>query len=140
MNSLNQLLQIMLVLYLGIFTYLIYQIIFYNQHKFLFIKHLLFFYFISKIWINISSKYYLDFKIIFIIIYILGIFISTYILSTYIEKLNIDFYNMFYYEVRYLIILLIVPPILYIIRRNIYKYIYYIKHPWLKPIGIKRLF
>ncbi len=143
MDSLLQLFYISLYLYLGFFTHIAYTIVFFYQKRFIFLKILFFFSFIAYIWIKITNKYNVSFHFILGIIYGIGIILSYLLFEKKLNKLNSK-YIIYLHKMKdriwYLIKIGITPSFFYTIHCYIYKKIYYRKHPWLKPIGIKKLF
>ncbi len=143
MESLYQLLYLCLYLYLGVFTHIAYNIIFFYQKRFVFIKTLVFFFFIAYLWILLTNNYNINFNPMYLFTYILGYVLSNFLFDEYIKKLNtiyLQFLNQAKWKLIYYLKLIAVPPIYYHIRCQIYTKIYFHKHPWLKPLSIKRLF
>lgn len=143
MQSLQQLLYLALYFYLGSFTHITYDTIFFYQKKLLLIKHIIFFSFIAFLWISIANKFSIQMIYIYYIIFIVGYTISYKIFHSYITETNtiykayIDKFKIFLF---YYIKLLLMPPLYNYIKCKIYMKSYYHKYPYLKPIGIKRLF
>lgn len=143
MESLLQLLYLLLYMYLGVFTQILYDILMGYQKKFLTIKALLIFIFVGYLWIAITNMYEISFRFIYFFFYVIGYIISHYIFHSYICDL-LTLYKPYLLRFKdfilYLMHLILVPPILQYIKCKLYTMLYYHKHPWLKPIGIKRLF
>lgn len=143
MESLLQLLYLLLYMYLGVFTQILYDILMGYQKKFLTIKALLIFIFVGYLWIAITNMYEISFRFIYFFFYILGYILSHYIFHSYIYDLLI-LYKPYLFRMKdfslYLLHLILAPPIFQYIKCKLYTKRYYHKHPWLKPIGIKRLF
>lgn len=143
MESLYQLLYLCLYLYLGIFTHLVYSILFFYQKRLIFIKTILFFFFIAYLWIRITNTYDIVFNYLYPISYILGFILSENLFKENLKKLNtkyLQFLNSAKWLLFYYLRRIAVPPIYDYIRCRIYTKYYFHKHPWLKPLGIKRLF
>lgn len=143
MESLKQLLYLLLYFYLGFIAYICYNIIFYYQKRFLIIKAIVFFIIIACIWIHLSNKYEIDFNYFFIISFVLGLFLSQKIFEKYLNKLNEKYIKALVVlkdRCIYLIKIAITPTIYYKFKCYIFKKIYYHKYPWLKPLDLRRLF
>ena len=136
MDSLINLFKALLYFYLGFFTYITYQILFYHQKKFIFIKTIIFFFSLAIIIINISNKYNIDTFHMYIFIFILGIIIARKLLKKIILKTNTIFtINM--KPIKKLLIkilkIIAIPSFYPIIKQLINKYKYYKIHPHHKP-------
>lgn len=143
MESLSQLLYLLLYFYLGSIAYICYNIIFYYQKKFLIIKIIAYFILVSFVWIYISNKYKIDFNYFFIIAFIIGMFLSEALFEKYLNKLNDKYIKalaLLKDKVIYIIKLAITPAIYNKFKCYIFKKIYYHKYPWLKPLDLRRLF
>lgn len=88
MESFYTLLKICLILYFGCFTYLLYQILFYRQKRFLFIKTILFFFCIAVCMIHAINKYHILLFYAYMLFYLLGIYLSRKYLKNMIQKRN----------------------------------------------------
>jgi|GEM_PF-1777099 len=143
MESLHQLLHLLLYTYLGFFTHIAYNIIFYYQKRFITIKAIIFFLGIAYLWIDISNDFNIEFNYIFFIFYLLGFLLSHKLFEEYLNSLNIvykRYLKLIIKRTLYYLKLIAIPPIYYHIKCFIYTKAYYHKHPWLKPLSIKRLF
>lgn len=143
MESFYNLLKIIFFVYLGSFTYITYQILFYYQKKFLFIKTLLFFFLISILLIKASNTYDIPIFHMYIFCYLLGIILAKKYLNTYLYKLNKELSSSLSIFKKPLtnFLKIILLPSFYPFLKNKYKnYIYYKKHPHLKPKTIYELF
>ena len=144
MTSLITLLKILLFIYLGSFTYITYQILFYFQKKFLIIKTLIFFFLIATLIIHLSNKYDVIFFGGYLFFYILGIIITRYILKPKIFK-NAKVVEYFLYiPLKKHLINLIKYAFFYSyfinLKNKIKLYKYYKKYPHKKPKSIYELF
>ena len=144
MTSLITLLKILLFIYLGSFTYITYQILFYFQKKFLIIKTLLFFFLIAILIIHLSNKYDVIFFGGYLFFYILGIIITRHILKPKIFK-NAKVVEYFLYiPLKKRLINLIKYAFFYSsfinLKNKIKLYKYYKKYPHKKPKSIYELF
>lgn len=143
MESLYQLLYLFLYTYLGFFTHIAYSIIFFYQKRLITIKAILFFFGIAYLWIDISNSFSIKFNFIYFIVYSLGYLLSFKLFDNYLNNLNMIYKKyiktilgrLFYY-----LKLIAIPPVFYHLKCYIYTKIYYHKHPWLKPLSIRRLF
>lgn len=143
MESMLQLLYLLLYMYLGLFSQILYDLLMLYQKKFLITKSLILFIWIGYLWIKISNLYEIPFHIIYLLFYTLGYILSFYIFHSYlVERLTL--YKPYLLRIRDYILFgihcILFPPILRYIKCRVYTTRYYHKHPWLKPIGIKRLF
>lgn len=143
MESLYQLLYLILYTYLGFFTHIAYSIIFFYQKRLITIKAILFFFGIAYLWIDISNSFSIEFNFIYFIVYSLGYLLSFKLFDNYLNYLN-KIYKKYLKTILgrlfYYVKLIAIPPIFYHLKCYIYTKIYYNKHPWLKPLSIKRLF
>lgn len=143
MNSLNQLFHILILLYLGFFTHIVYSVIMFYQKKLKLVKAAILFVFISILIIKVIHKYNIEMNILLSIIYVIGIILSFNLFEKYLIKINTKYkliLTLSLYWVKYIIKLISIPPIYYHVKCKFYTLNYYRKHKWLKPIGIKRLF
>ncbi len=143
MESLKQLIYLSLYLYFGIFTHLTYTTIFYYQKRFRLLKTLGYFFGIAVLWIHISNRYSIPFYPIYPFLYVFGYYLSFRFFQTYLIKIHTQYLKFFHkakWKLLYWLKLLCIPPFIYTIRCFIYQKLYYHKHPWLKPLTLKRLF
>ena len=144
MESLITLLKIVLYIYLGLFTYISYQILFYYHKKFILIKTFSFFFFIALLIIKISNKYNITFFVGYLFFYMLGIYLSRLFLKPKIHKntklvkyfLIIPLKNKFFLFVRKSIFFDSIIKL----KEYIKLYFYYKKFPYKKPKTIYELF
>ena len=94
MISLYNLLRIILVLYLGVFSYILYQFLFFHQKRFLFTKTILYFFVLAALIIKASNKYDISIFHIYILFYFLGLYLAKKGLSKYIKKHNTEFNSL----------------------------------------------
>ncbi|MDE6414036.1 MAG: hypothetical protein K2K48_01350 [Anaeroplasmataceae bacterium] len=143
MASLQALIKILLVLYLGIFSYILYQIIFYRQKRLLFIKTVLYFGFLSGLIIYVSNQYDIPIFHIYILFYLLGLYLAKLAFSKLILKRNIEINTLlkplkkWIYKVFKIIS---IPPFIYWIKEKMRLRKYYKRHPNEKPKTIYELF
>ena len=90
MQSLQQLLYLALYFYLGSFTHITYDTIFFYQKKLLLIKHIIFFSFIAFLWISIANKFSIQMIYIYYIIFIVGYTISYKIFHRCIANITLQ--------------------------------------------------
>ena len=144
MESLITLLKIILFIYLGIFTYLTYQIIFFFQKRFVIIKTFSYFIFLAVFIIEISNKYSVDFFIGYIFFYCLGIYISRAVLKAKILK-NAKVVKYFVIKPASSILMNFIKKIIFFdqllkLKKTIKLYRYYKKYPYKKPKTVYELF
>lgn len=143
MISINQLLHIIIFLYLGFFTHIAYSTLMFYQKRIRLLKAIVIFILISIIIIKITYKYSISINPILSIIYVVGIILSFNLFENYLYILNTKYYSyltIFISKLKYTVKLISIPPIYYYVKCKFYTLNYYRKHKWLKPIGIKRLF
>lgn len=132
MESIKQLLHLILYCYLGGFTIIMYTLVFHHQKRFKIIKILIYFFIIALLWIKISYQYSIKFNILFIFSYVLGILLGWILfnkeLSIFNNKLEIILDKLNYY-----LKIIGIPPIYNKIKCKIHTIIQYKKHPHLKP-------
>ncbi len=136
MESFFTLLKILLILYLGCFTYLLYQILFYHQKRFLFIKTVCFFLGIAILMIKTMNRYHIILFYTYFIFYLLGIYLSRKFLKNNIMKINQEIKRNLIPVQKFCIKLLkiiSIPPIVYYIKEQNQKRKYYKLHPNQKP-------
>ena len=144
MESLITLLRIFLFTYLGFFTYISYQIIFYFHKRFLVIKTFSFFFVLSLLLIKISNKYDVIFFVGYLFFYMIGIYISRILLKTKIHKnaklvkhfLIIPFKKQLIKFIK----IIVFYNSLNTLKNYIKSQIYYRKHPYKRPKTIYELF
>lgn len=143
MESLHDLLKALIVLYLGFFSYILYQILFYRQKRFLFPKTILFFLLLAIIIIQVSNRYSIPIFHVYILIYLLGLYVARKILAKPLIKYNIEFKKFISpikkWSIKILKIISI-PPFIYWIKKKRELHKYYKKHPNKKPKTIYDLF
>lgn len=131
MKSLLELLYLLLFLYLGSVTYILFSLIFYHQKRFLIIKNIIFFLLIGILWIYISNKYCINYNYFYFISFIIGTILSKYFFEESLIKFN-KLISYFLIEFNYYIKLLIIPPIIYKIKCYRYNRLILKKYPYLK--------
>lgn len=143
MESLRNLLKILLVLYLGFFSYILYQILFFHQKRFLFIKTILYFSFLAGIIIHVSNRYSIPIFHIYILFYLLGIYLSKLAFSKLLKKHNKEFNTILipFKKITLKVLKIIsIPPFIYWIKEKLRLRKYYKRHPNEKPKTIYELF
>lgn len=143
MESLLNLFKIFICFYLGSFTYITYQILFYYQKRFLLIKTIIFFLIIAILIIKASNTYNIEIFHMYICGYLLGIILAKKYLSIHLFTLNKNFCNSLLPLKKPLIkiIKIILLPSFYpIVKDKIKLYLFYKKYPHLKPKTIYELF
>lgn len=144
MTSLITLLKILLFIYLGSFTYITYQIIFYFQKKLIIIKTLSFFFLIALLIIHTSNKYDVVFFIGYLFFYTIGIIIARHFLKTKIRKNTKLVKHLLYIPFKKCLIIFIKKAIFYSyilkLKNKVKMYKYYKKYPHKKPKSIYELF
>ena len=138
MQSLLQLLYIILFFYLGIVGVVFYLFLIEFSNKFKFIKAILLFILLSYFYIKVIYRYKIELRFIYGIIYILGIILGKYLFYEEINKLYIKI-TMIINSVIYLLKLLLIPPLFYKLKCKIITIRFYKKYPYLKP-SINKLF
>lgn len=143
MESFYNLLRIILMLYLGCFTYTLYQILFYYQKRFLFLKTISFFYVLAVIIIRAMNKYSLENLTIYLVFYFIGLLLTRKYLAKEILKRNRFFKQLLLplktFTIRLLKIITI-PPLFKLLKKKLKLAIYYKKNPHLRPLSIYELF
>lgn len=143
MTSFYTLLKIILILYLGCFTYLLYQLLFYHQKRFLFIKTILFFYIMAICIIQAMNKYHILLFYTYFIFYLLGIYLAWKYLKPLIMKRNIEFNQILKPLKKQSLILLkiiTIPPFTKNIKAKIKLHKEYQIYPNHRPKSIYELF
>ena len=143
MESFYNLLRIFLMLYLGCFTYCLYQLLFYHQKRFLFIKTLVFFFVIAVIIIQAANKYEVKLFQAFILFYLLGILLSKKYLFKITNKQNQEFkmvLNPLKKIAKTVLKIICIPPLIKRLKEKHSLRKYYRLHPNLKPKSIYELF
>ena len=143
MVSFYNLLRVILMLYLGCFTYALYQLLFYHQKRFLFIKTIIFFFIIAILIIKASNKYDVILFHVYIIFYLIGILLAKKYLAKIVKRNNQEF-NIILTPLKKLMRIVLkiicIPPIIKKIKEKRMQYKYYKLHPHLKPKSIYELF
>lgn len=143
MAALNDLYKTIIVIYLGLFSYILYQIIFYHQKKFLFTKTIFYFSLLAFIIIKIINNYSINIVSIYFIFYILGLVLANKLFYKKINNYNksLNFFLLpFKKIIRIIIKLLIIPSFVYIIKDRYELHKFYKRYPYKKPISIYYLF
>lgn len=144
MESLITLLKIFLYMYLGLFTYIIYQIFFSFQKRFLILKTFYFFILLSILIIKISNKYSATFFLGYMFFYLLGIYISkTYFYNILFKNIKVVKHFIINPLKKYFFIFLkyiLLYDLFLIIKTKIKLQLYYHKYPHKKPKSIYELF
>lgn len=143
MTSLYDLIKVLIVLYLGFFSYILYQILFYRQRRFLFLKTILFFFILAIIIIKVANHYSIPIFHIYILIYLLGLYIAKKLLAVSLKKYNKALDMLIAPLKKHLIKLfkiISIPPFVYFLKKKIGLYRYYKKHPNKRPKSIYELF
>lgn len=143
MESLHNLLKIGIVTYLGFFSYILYQIVFYRQKRFLFAKTILYFSFLAGIIIYVSNQYDIPIFHIYILFYLLGLYLARKSLSKMLRKYNKEF-NLVVFPLKLIVHIIwktiLIPPFIYWIKNKRKLHKYYKSHPNKKPKSIYELF
>ncbi len=143
MESLFNVLKVLLCIYLGVFTHLLYQLLFYHQKRFLFLKTLLFFGIIAVLMIHMANKFHILLFHMYLLFYGLGLYLSKRYLASSVLKKNKAFQAFLKPLEKKLFSILIklsLPPFYSEIKAKIKTYRYYRKYPYLKPKTIYELF
>ena len=143
MTSFLNLLKLLILIYLGLITYIAYQIIFFRQKKLLFIKTIIFFFNCAILLIYISNKYHIYLFHVYLIFYFLGIIIGKKILSKRILLINKEvdpLISKLKIMIKKLLKIISIPPFFYYAKNKINLYFYYKKYPYLKPKSLYELF
>ena len=91
MVSFYNLLRVLLLLYLGIFTYILYQLIFYHQKRFILVKTILFFSCLAVITIWAANKYHIVLFHVYLLFYFVGIYLGRVFFSAQLKQYNYQF-------------------------------------------------
>lgn len=143
MESLQNLFKICIIIYLGFFSYILYQILFYHQKRFLFTKTIVYFSFLAGIIIYVSNHYDIPIFHIYILFYLLGLYLAKKILSKKLRKYNktLDTVLIPLKKLLHIICkILFIPPMLSWINQKRKLRKYYKTHPNKKPKSIYELF
>lgn len=143
MTSLYALLKILLILYFGFFSYILYQIVFYHQKRLLFFKTILYFFFLATLIIHISNQYDIPLFHAYILFYFLGLYLAKLSFSKLIHKYQKELNTLLKPMKRWIFLLLkiiTISPILYWIKEKRKLHKYYKRHPNKKPKTIYELF
>lgn len=143
MTSFINLLKVFLLIYLGIITYILYQIIFYRQKKFLFLKTIVFFFVISIMLIYVSNKYDIILFHSYLIFFFLGVYLGKNIFFKNLKKHNKELNKIIIpvkLHLKKIIKIITIPPLFTLIKNRIKTYKYYKNNPHLKPKSIYDLF
>lgn len=139
MDSINQLIHLIIYLYFGAFSYVLFNIIFFHQRKLLTIKVILLFSFIFYLLLKINYKYEIEFNFILLISFLIGFILAIKLL----DKMLLNINNRMIYIIdliKFLLNILFNPPIIKYLKCIIHTKHIYIKYPYLKPKGIEYLF
>ena len=131
MKSILELLNLLLFLYLGSVTYILFSLIFYHQKRFIIFKNIIFFILIGILCVYISNKYFISYNYFYFLSFIIGIILSKYFFEESLLKFN-KIISCFLVEFNYIIKLLIIPPIIYKIKCHRYNKLILKKYPYLK--------
>lgn len=143
MESLQNLLKICIIIYLGFFSYILYQILFYHQKRFLFTKTIVYFSFLAGIIIYVSNRYDIPVFHIYVLFYLLGLYLAKKILSNKLRKYNkaLDTVLIPLKKVlRIICKIIFIPPMITWINQKRKLRKYYKAHPNKKPKSIYELF
>lgn len=143
MESFYTLLKIGLILYLGCFTYLLYQLLFFHQKRFLFIKTILFFFGIAVCMIEAMNRYHIVLFYAYVIFYLIGIYLSKKFLKKSIMKYNHQFNTLLTPLKNYTILclkIITIPPLIKFIKEKWRLHQEYKLHPNHRPKSIYELF
>ncbi len=136
MESFYTLLKIILILYLGCFTYLLYQMLFYHQKRFLFLKTICFFFCMAVLMIQAMNHYHIILFYTYFIFYLLGIYLTRKFLKNNIMKINQELKKNLKPIQKYcckLFKTISIPPVVYYLKEQNQKRKYYKLHPDKKP-------
>lgn len=143
MESLQNLLKICIVMYLGFFSYILYQLLFYHQKRFLFLKTILFFFLLACILIHTSNRYDIPIFHIYILFYFLGLYLAKVSLSRLLRKYNDEFSTLLTPIKKWtlkIVKIITIPPFLYWLKEKRRLHKYYKEHPNQRPKSIYELF
>lgn len=143
MVSFYNLLRVLLLLYLGIFTYILYQLLFYHQKRFILVKTILFFSCLAVITIWAANKYHIVLFHIYLLFYFVGIYLGRVFFSAQLKQYNYQF-KQFITPIKLKLFQffkwITIPPIVYKIKEKRKLKKFYKLHPNLKPKTIYELF
>lgn len=143
MESLQNLFKICIVLYLGFFSYILYQILFYHQKRLLFIKTIFFFFLLAGIIVHVSNRYDIPIFNVYILFYLLGLYLARLSLSKLLQKQNKKFNTVLLPLKKWakrILKIISIPPFIYWIKEKRRLHKYYKRHPNEKPKTIYELF
>lgn len=143
MESLYNLFRILIVIYLGFFTYICYQLIFFFQKKLLFIKTITYFFVLAIIIIKTINKYQITNTLQYLIFYFSGIILAKKFLKSIILENNKTIkYCLDRFKKPFITFIkrLIIPPLITRIIKQMKLKKYYKKYPHKKPPSIYELF
>lgn len=143
MQSLTYLLYIIISIYMGSFLYITYQILFFQQKRFIFIKMIIYFSFIANLIIKLKYKLKTELILPYAMFFLLGIYLGRKSFRNYLLMINKDIKNIIdntLYKLVYLLKILLIPPISYFLYCKIKMFFYFQKNPHFKPKSIYELF
>lgn len=143
MVALQDLFKTIIVIYLGLFSYILYQIIFYHQKKFLFLKTISFFSFLAYIIIKVINNFNIEIISIYFIFYIIGLLLGKKLFNKKMSKYNekfTDFFNPLKKYIKRIIKKITIPSFIYNIKDKYELYKFYKRYPYKKPKSIYELF
>ncbi len=143
MESLYNLFKVLVCLYLGAFTYLVYQILFFHQKRLLLTKTLLFFGTIAVVLIRVSHRYHIILLSVYLLFFLWGIYLARKFFHRKIIDTNRKITDLFQ-PVKKKLFLWIkkasIPFFYPYIQRKIQLHRYYKRHPYERPKSIYELF
>jgi hypothetical protein len=143
MQSLTYLLYIIISIYMGSFLYITYQILFFQQKRFIFIKMIIYFSCIANLIIKLKYKFKTEIILSYIIFFILGVYLGRKSFRNYLLTINKEIKSIFdktLYRLLYLLKILLIPPVSYFLYCKIKMFFYFQKNPHFKPKTIYELF
>lgn len=143
MESFYNLLKVLLCIYLGICCYILYQMIFYRQKRFILLKIIFFFGGMAILLIRVSNRYHIILFHIYLCFFLLGIFTGKKLFQENLKTNNKAFtLNMHPIKTKACSLLkkISIPPgyLWFKEKRKLLKY--YKRHPHMKPKTIYDLF
>ncbi len=143
MVSFYNLLRVLLLLYLGMFTYILYQLLFYHQKRFILVKTILFFSCLAVITIWAANKYHIVLFHVYLLFYFVGIYLGRVFFSAQLKQYNYQF-KQFITPIKLKLFQffkwITISPIVYKIKEKRKLKKFYKLHPNLKPKTIYELF